>query len=341
MKKNLIKTVLPLTALVFILLFLSIKGDEDSNAVKRTRMLMGTIVEITVFHEGNRDKSDEHINEAFKEIKRLEELLGRQYEGSDIWKINNRPGENVSVSEETLDLVEAGLHFHAISQGSFDITLGKLIDLWRFKDEEEGQSPPPDDDIKAAIKISGPQNLNIDRPGKTISTIADVHLDLGGIAKGFIIDRAGELLAQRNVKNFIIDAGGDMIVKGKKGDKAWRVGLRHPRKPGEVLASLDLNGDLTSIVTSGDYEQVFFHEGKRYHHILDPSTGYPAKGLMSVTIKAGDAKSADALSTAVFVLGKEKGLRLIESLNGVEGVLVDEDSKVTISSGLKGQVLLR
>ena len=339
MKKNLIKTVLPLAALVFILLFLSIKGDEDSNAVKRTRMLMGTIVEITVFHEGNRD-SDEVINETFSEIKRLEELLGRFHEGSDIWKINKQPGKDVTVSEETLDVVEAGLYFHNISQGSFDITLGKLMDLWRFKAEEKEKSPPPDVDIKAAIKISGPQNLNIDRPGKTISAIAGVHLDLGGIAKGFIIDRAGELLAQRGIKNFIINAGGDMIIKGKKKDKAWRIGLQHPRKAGEVLARLDLKGDLTSIVTSGDYEQVFFHKGKRYHHILDPATGYPAKGLMSVTIKASDAKSADALSTAVFVLGKDKGLRLIESLNGVEGILVDEDSKVTISSGLKDQVIL-
>ena len=300
---------------------------------------MGTIVEITVFHEGNRDDSDEVINEAFSEIKRLEELLGRFHEGSDIWKINEQPDEDVPVSEETLEVVEAGLYFYRISEGSFDITLGKLMDLWRFKGEEEEKSPPPDVDIKAAIKISGPQNLNIDRLGKTISTIADVHLDLGGIAKGFIIDRAGELLVQRNVKSFIINAGGDMIIKGKKGDKSWRVGLQHPRKTGEVIARLDLKGDLTSIVTSGDYEQAFFHEGKRYHHILDPSTGFPAKGLMSVTIKAVDAKSADALSTAVFVLGKEEGLRLIESLNGVEGILVDEDSKVTISSGLKDQVI--
>lgn len=341
MSKRFFRLFLPLAVIVLILLFLSIKGEQSGNAVKRTQLLMGTIVEITVFDEGNGTDTDEGMSAAFDEIKRLEGILGRQREGSDIWRINNRPGEEVPVSGETVELVEAGLYFHQISSGSFDITLGKLMDLWRFEGEMTGQSPPLDADIKSAVNISGTQNLKIDRSQGTISSLADVHLDLGGIAKGYIIDSAGELLVRRGIKNFIINAGGDMIIKGRKGDKDWRIGLQHPRNPDKVLAYMDIKEDFTSIVTSGDYERGFTHEGIRYHHILNPSTGYPARGLMSVTIKAADAKSADALSTAVFVLGKNEGLRLIESMKGVEGILVDDDLKIHVSSGLKQQVFTR
>ena len=168
-----------------------------------------------------------------------------------------------------------------------------------------------------------------------------MKLDLGAIAKGYIIDEAGKVLIANNIDNFIINAGGDMVIRGKRGNKPWKVGLQHPRDTSKVMAHIEIEDARTTIVTSGDYERAFIHNGERYHHILDPETGYPAKGLISVTIKALDAKVADALSTAIFVMGAEKGLALIERLEDVEGVLVDSNENIIISKGLKDKVVIR
>ena len=339
MKKRFISSILPIAGIIVIILFISAKDRYKDRSFKRTQLLMGTIVEITVLEDEKVEAVEEAVEAALTEMKRLEHLLGRHQEGSDIWRVNMKVGEFVPVSDETTALVKDSLKFSHLSGGAFDITLGRLSELWNF--EEERDAPPPDAEIRKSMEGVGAGSVHLDETKKTVKAANGVHLDLGGIAKGYIIDSAAALLVSKGVNNFIVNAGGDMVIKGKKGSQNWRVGIQHPRDQEKVLAHLDVEDDETAIVTSGDYERYFIYEGKRYHHILDPFTGYPARGVISVTIKSRDAKTADALSTAVFVLGPEKGMKLIESLEGTEGMLVTEDEKILLSSGLKGKVVIR
>jgi thiamine biosynthesis lipoprotein len=163
------------------------------------------------------------------------------------------------------------------------------------------------------------------------------EIDLGGIAKGYVVDRAVDVLRQSGITSASVDAGGDIrLIGGKPGGRPWRVGVRHPRERDRIIAVLELLD--SAVVTSGDYERYFMLGGTRYHHLLDPDTGLPAAGLASVTVVAADATTADALSTTVFVMGRERGLALIESLPGVEAILVTAELDVILSSGLVGKV---
>jgi len=339
MNKRFIKSVLPALFLLLILIYLSSGNDKDNEVYKRSRLLLGTLVEINVVDTSDTKRSHEGVEEAFKEIKRLESLLGRRQQGSDIREINSRQGEKVAVSPETLELAQKSLAYERKTNGAFDMTLGRLTELWGF--EGDRKAPPPEDEVKSALARSGSGNIDMDLVNRTIRVKNGVHLDLGGIAKGYIIDKAGALLRERGIYNFIINAGGDMLISGKKGDHPWRIGFQHPRKPKEIIARMDIESEHISVVTSGDYERYFMHEGKRYHHILDPKTGYPAKGLTSVTVTAGDAATADALSTSIFVLGLKEGMALVNSTDGVECMLVDSQERVHLSNGLKGKVDLR
>lgn len=339
MNNKFIKSIMPVATLILVILLLSRNNGVEDKLVKRTRVLMDTVVEITLFNEGDAEKSNAAVTEAFNEMKRLEGLLGRHQKGSDIWNINENPGREIKVSPETALLIKEALHISKISGGAFDITVGKLSELWNF--EGDKKSPPSVEEIKKALQGTGAGSVHLDLSHSTVKTSNGVHLDLGGIAKGYIIDKAAKVLLDKGIEDFIVNAGGDMIIRGKKGGKQWRIGIQHPRKKGEIVAHIDIEEHETAIVTSGDYERFFTYEGKRYHHILSPKTGYPSEGLMSVTIKAGDGKTADAISTAVFVMGPQEGLKLIESLNGVEGMLIDKDSNILVSKGLAGKVKVR
>lgn len=351
MKKRLIKSILPLATLLLIIIFLSKNNRIEGETYKRTRLMMGTVVEITVLDNIKKDAAKEEnsiapkepidvvVEAAFAKIKELEDLLGRTQKGSDIWKINRSSGLAVSVSPETYKLIEDGLNYSKITNGAFDITLGRVIELWNF--EGEKPSVPNAADIKDALKGVGGESVLLDKTALTITPQNAVNLDLGAIAKGYIIDEAGKVLLANNIDNFIINAGGDMVIRGKRGTKPWKVGLQHPRNTTKVMAHIEVEDAKTAIVTSGDYERYFMEGGKRYHHILDPKTGYPASGLLSVTIKALDAKVADALSTSIFVMGAEKGLELIDQLENVEAVLVDSDENIIISKGLRDKVVIR
>lgn len=347
MRKGLIKSILPLATLLLIVIFLSTGRRIEDKTYKRTRLMMGTVVEITVLSDNGKDRSgeggnasiDAAVEAAFTKIKKLEELFGSRQKGSDIWKINRSPGLAAPVSPETYRLIEDGLYFSDISKGAFDITLGKIIALWDF--EAAKPSVPNPADIEHALKGIGAKSVLLDKAALTITPLNTVRLDLGAIAKGYIIDEAGKVLIANNIDNFIINAGGDMIIRGKRGAKPWKVGLQHPRDTNKIIAHIEIEDAHTAIVTSGDYERGFVQNGESYHHILDPETGYPAKGLISVTVKALDARVADALSTAVFVMGAKEGLALIEGLEDVEAVLVDSDENIIISKGLSGKVVIR
>jgi thiamine biosynthesis lipoprotein len=161
-------------------------------------------------------------------------------------------------------------------------------------------------------------------------------IDLGGIAKGYAVDAAIRVLKEKNVESAMVNAGGDIYVLGRKHGKPWRIGIRHPRRGGEILGIVEVEDK--AIVTSGDYERYFFSEGKRYHHILNPKTGYPANECQSVTIVAKKATIADGLATGVFVLGPREGMDLVESLEEVEGVIVNKEGEMSVSSGLVSKI---
>lgn len=300
---------------------------------QETRFLMDTTVEIRAV--GTKGKAESAIEEAFQEIERVESLLSRYISTSDVSKINLHAGEWTTVSEETLELIEQALDYSQLSHGSFDFTVGQLVTLWGFGTNQ--YRVPTAAEIEKAVATVNYEQVEIDWENLSVRIPAESIIDLGGIAKGYAVDRAADVLRANNISSGLINAGGDILAIGVKPDgSSWRVGVQDPRMSTAILTVLPLQD--MSIVTSGDYQRFFQEEGVRYHHILNPSTGYPAADLTSVTVVAESATVADALSTAVFILGAELGLALIEELDQVEVIIVDQSDNVTLSSGLQGKI---
>jgi FAD:protein FMN transferase len=297
---------------------------------------MDTVVELR-FNLPDDRRADEVKEAVFNEIKRLEKLFSRTVKGSEVNLINQFAGiKQVPVSPETLVLIEKTLYYSEISEGAFDPTTGPLINLWGFLGQE--YRLPSDAEINRILPLVDYEKLIIDQVRSAV-LLPDkaMALDLGGIAKGFIVDRAVNLLELFGVKEAYINAGGDLALVGCKTDgERWRIGIRHPRDEDKIIAVIEVAGG--AVVTSGDYQRYFKRGGIAYHHIIDPSTGWPARALISVTVIAETVSEADALSTAVFVLGPQKGLSLIEELAGTEGVLITPELEIICSSGLDGMV---
>jgi thiamine biosynthesis lipoprotein len=280
------------------------------------------------------------LDAALAEIRRIESVMSTWIPTSDVSKINNEAGSKpVSVSEETFNVIAKSLWISKLSEGTFDITFASMGALWSFDENLSTRVPDPKEVEKARKKIDYTK-VKLDATETTVMLQdADTRINLGGIAKGYAIDRASALLRERGLTSFYCQAGGDLFVEGKKPDGTpWRVGIRDPRGPeGKYFAILDVEDHAFS--TAGDYERFFLtKDGKRYHHILDPRTGYPATASRSVTIWAKDAVTADAIDNAVFILGPEKGLALVESLDETGAVIVDANNKVHVSKRLKGRV---
>lgn len=292
-----------------------------------TRILMDTVVDITAYGRN----ADTYVEQAFNQMEDLEGILSRHLVDSEIAKINERAGQWVEVSDHTLAVIETGLKYAALTDGAFDISVGALVSLWGFGTGK--YQVPTAEEIAEALQTVGYDKVEVDKQGKRVRVPQDTILDLGGIAKGYIVDQARAQLKNNRMQRAIVNAGGDISVIGSRPDGTpWRVGVQNPDDPSQIKWVLPLQNN--SVVTSGDYQRYFVQNGERWHHILDPRTGYPARGLKSVTIIAQEASAADALSTAVFVLGLEKGSSLIEELPGIEGILVASDDQVWISSGL-------
>ena len=239
---------------------------------------------------------------------------------------------------DILALLQAANRLSLQSGGLFNPTIGKLIDLWGFHADEITVLTPPDPTAIQELLALAPSAADVVlEDGQLVSRNPAVQYDLGAFAKGYAIDRGIELLQSLGIAHAIINAGGDLRAIGRHGDRPWRIGIRHPRQAG-VLASVELSED-ESIFTSGDYERFFEASGQRYHHIIDPRTGYPSTGAMSATVIAPSAEFADALATALCVMGPDAGLPLIESLPRVEAILVAMDGDVHATSGLHGDVV--
>ncbi len=322
--------------LSLIILLLSLGCSKRPPSVfKRQQMLMGTIVEITAISI-EEEKADLAITAGFKEIRRLEEMMSTYIDESEISKVNREAGiEGVKVDQELFDVVKTSLKVSENTGGGFNIAVGPAIKLWDIGGEER---LPAENELESIKPVIDYKEISLDEEGrKLFLRKTGMEIDLGGIAKGYAADRTEEIIKGLGIKDGIIAVAGDLKVFGKRPDKKpWKVGIRHPRKEGTILAEIELSDE--AISTSGDYERYFIKDGVRYHHILDPVTLQPARECQSVTIIAKSGITADAYATGIFIMGTERGMELIERLPDIEGVIVDKDGKVHISSGLKGKV---
>jgi len=327
--------IIPLLIVLGLVGFTIYQGFNDHDLHQGYKMMMDTSVELR-FSPGS-IPVEQLEEEVFAEIDRLEKLFSRSIEGSDVSKVNEAAGLNhVIVSPEVLHVTEKAVSYAELTEGSFDPTIAPLVDLWGFYGQE--YRVPNPEELERIVPFVDYTALEIDRDDETLFlTQSQMGLELGGIAKGFIVDQAMGVLKKADVEHAFINAGGDIGLIGSNPDgEPWRIGITNPRKTDQIIAVLSIID--CSVVTSGDYERSFEEEGEKYHHILDPETGMPADELASVTIVADTTLIADVLSTAVFVLGPQQGLQLIEDLDEAEGVLITPDLEVLVSSGLKDKV---
>ncbi len=314
---------------------------------KESRVLMDTFCTITLVSD-SKEKAREAIEAGFAEIKKLETLLNYFSDSSEISAVNRAAGiAPVKVSSDTIEILEKTALINRLTEGAFDPTLAPVIGLWDFSKNILNHSVPLKNDILEALELVDYSLVTIDKDKSEVYLVEKgMELDLGGIAKGFGADRAIEAVRSRGIKAALVAIAGDIRGYGlsASGD-AWNVGIQNPRpdavtdKPWEdISARLELKD--RAISTSGDYQRYFLVDGKRYHHILDPERGFPAESdLVSATVLAPEGYLADSLSTAVFVLGSEKGIALLES-QGYDGVLIKKSKEVVLTKGLEGKVTI-
>jgi len=269
--------------------------------VNASKNLIGTVVDVKVF-AGDIPKAKKTLYLAFREIERIDSLLAWQIPVSEISKINYSAGNApVKVSYETFSILKRSLQYSVYSSGIFDVTIGPLTQLWGFNGDEDPSDIPPAVKIDSCKRLVNFRNLKLDEKDTTVFLLQKgMSIDLGGIGKGYAIDRASDILNQNGFRSFLFNAGGDILVSGMKNEnQKWVIGIKHPRDEGKLIGSVEL-ADL-AIATSGDYERYFEKNSVRYHHIIDPRTGYPATGSTSVSVVAESSEKSDALATILFI----------------------------------------
>jgi thiamine biosynthesis lipoprotein len=304
---------------------------SDQTYISLTREIMTTPITVMAPAE----KAQQAAEIVFSVFRDVDERMSEWKPTSPLSVVNAKAGiEPVAVPNDLRAILRRGVELGELTDGAFDVTWAALWGLWDFKSETP--RVPEDDEIATRIALINFRRIEIDDAAGTVFLPEEnMMLGLGGIAKGHALDRAAAELRAAGIDSFLISAGGQMMLGGQRDDRPWRVGIRDPRGGIDgYFAYLELTD--ASVSTSGDYERFFILDGVRYHHILDPRTGWPARGLRSATVISADATLADALSTAFMILGRERALALIEELDGLEAVLVDADGSVHVTGGLEG-----
>lgn len=312
------------------ILILSISGCsmvQNSEPISRTGFYFDTIIQITLYNTTDEALLDECMNMC----DHYEKLLSAHIDDSDVSKINTSNGQPVEVSDETIELLNIALEYAEISEGAFDPTIGSVSLLWDFDSDEH--IVPDESTISEALTHVNYHNISINGNTVTISD-PDTNIDLGAIAKGYIADKLKAYLVSENITSGIINLGGNVLLIGSKPDGSdFNIGIQKPFADTSTSIT-GVKASNKSVVSSGTYERYFEVDGKFYHHILDTSTGYPLdNGLIGITILSDDSVVGDALSTTCFSLGMEKGMELIESLDGIEVLFITEDYEIHTSSG--------
>lgn len=306
-------------------------AEKELPKVSEVGFYLDTVITLTAYTEDG-----QVLKDALAECGRYEQMLSRTIEGSDVWRINHAGGAPVEVSADTAAILRCAAEISEASGGAFDVTIAPASTMWDFT---SGNTVLPDAEAlaEAAAKVD---YTNVRLEGNTVTLPEGMMIDLGGIAKGYIADRIKAYLEERGVKHAILSFGGNIVAIGKKPDGSdWKVGIQDIDRPtGEYMLVAANRGGST--VTSGIYERGFDLDGVHYHHLLNPETGWPEQNeLASVTILSESSMEGDALATAAFVLGTEKGLELIESLEGIEAVFIARNRGVTYSSGAKDYMI--
>lgn len=314
---------------------IQLKGNSEPTT--KNEFVLGTIVTITLYEEET-EKIFARISERLKDI---ENKMSLKIEGSEVNLINKAAGKSyVEVSQDVYKVVETGIAYSKNSNGRFDISIGPLVQLWDIGGVN--QNRPTDEDIQIKKAFINYEDIYINKEEKSIMLAKEgMILDLGGIGKGYAADEIVIILKEEGVQRAILNLGGNVLVLGTKPDGSdFKVGIQDPLSDrGAYMGVLSLKDK--TVVSSGVYERYFELDGKRYHHILDPATGYPVDNdLLAVTIVTDKSMDADALSTSLFALGKDAGMAYIDSLDNVEALIVTRDKEVIVSNGLKDKFKL-
>lgn len=338
MKKDIFRGII----LILIVLTLTSCTNSKNEYYEKSNIVMDTVVTLSAYGIN----SKEVVEESFKRLNEINEMASTNINTSDIYKINNSSGIGyVKVQPEILKMIEASKEYSKLSSGAFDITMGPIINLWGIGTDNEKM--PTEEEIKTKLRLVGYDKIRINENESSVMLEEQgMSIDLGGIAKGFAIDEVLKIYKKYNIENGLINLGASSIYAlGKnKGNSDWSVGIKHPRSEdsNEYMGVIKLSNE--SLSTSGDYERYFIKDNKRYHHIMDTKTGYPIDNdVISNTIVINDdiqdsGMLADILTTTVFALGPEKGLKLINSLPGVSCEITTSDHKVYTSEGFKDRI---
>lgn len=323
-----------LFASALILMSLAAAGcGKSSEPIRKTALKLNTVVQVSIY-----DSGDEALLDGCMEVcDRYEQLLSRTIDTSEISRLNR--GETDLISEETAALIRRGLYYGDLSEGAFDITIEPVSGLWDFT--AETPSLPGKEELEKALSLVDYRGIHVDGC-HVVFDRAGMGIELGAIAKGYIADRIKEYLMANGVKSAVINLGGNVLCVGKRPDgKPFQIGIQKPYAGYQETAAVAEITDL-SVVSSGIYERYITVDNKQYHHILDPKTGMPFdNGLVAVTVFTQDSVDGDALSTACFALGMEKGMELLESLDGVYGgIFITEDYELHYTGGLKDRITI-
>ncbi len=323
-----------LMGMILVMIFFALSNNQSNKTITQTDFLLDTFVSVTLYGEND----EALLEKPFQRIKELEKRLTAYDAASDLGLIKENAGlQAVTVSENTFEIIKESFKYSKLSQGKFDVTINPLVDLWGIHSPEV-RNPPKEEAIAEAIAKIDFEKIELDEAQKTVYlTKPAMSINLGAIAKGYIADEMMSLLKDQGVSHALINLGGNVLVLGGKDNKtSFSVGVEDPLNPGQGYLGV-VSMVTGSVVTSGNYERYFTDfKGRRYHHILDPDTGYPAEtGLNQVTVLAKQSIDSDALSTTLFLLGAEEGMTLVKNLDGVEAIFVTDGNDIILSPGAK------
>lgn len=312
-----------------------VEPEISKEPIKQTEMLMGTVISITLYDYKDESSATEILNKSFEKVSELEKTLSINESGTEVDKINEMAGkEAVKVSDDTFNVIKSGLEFSELLKGKFDITIGPLVKLWNIP---EATDIPTQEEINSVLPLININDIVLNEADKTVFlTKPNMVIDLGGIAKGYAADVLSEILTNEGINSAIIDLGGNIYAHGiKPSGDSWKIGIQNPFSDrGEIVGVISVESK--SIVTSGIYERYIEKDGVKYHHILNPETGFPYENdIAGITIVSDSSCTGDALSTSVFALGIEEGLKFVEGLDNVDAIFVTKDNKIYLTSGIK------
>jgi thiamine biosynthesis lipoprotein len=314
--------------------------SNKQKSISKTDLVLGTVVTINIYDHG----SEKVVNKVFDKLKEIESKMTINGENSEVIGINDNAGKDfVKVSDETFYVIQKGKYFSELSKGRFDISIGTIVKLWNIGTEDA--RVPSQEEINTKKQLVNYHDVILNEEEQSVMLKQKgMILDLGGIAKGYAADAVAEILKENKVKHAIVNLGGNVFAYGNKLDGTpWKIGIQNPFSPREDRGKYIgvVNAANQTVVTSGVYERFLEKDGKYYHHILDPATGYPVENnLVGVSIIADRSIDADSLSTSAFSLGLEEGRKLIEAVDNVEAVFITKDQDVYITSGLKNNFQL-